>query len=81
MKQRSSGVCFFLLVFFALPLSFARVAAVQPPFAVTSAGLGCRQGLHVQDLVDLSEGEQPQGLLPMEGVREKGISLAGCMFD
>lgn len=61
--QKSSTLCFLLLVFLALPLAFTRIADIPSTFAVAGAGLGCRQGLHVQKLVDLSEGKQPQSVL------------------
>lgn len=72
-KQRSSGVGFFLFVFLALPLAFACVAAVQAAFAVASAGLGRGQRLHAQDLVYLSEGEQPQSLLEREEEEKRDL--------
>ncbi len=65
-RQRSSALHFFLLVLFALSLPFARVAAVPSTLAVAGAGLGRRQGLHAQDLVDLTESKQPQSMLEAE---------------
>lgn len=59
--RRSSG--FFLLVFFALTLPFACITDIPSPLAVSSAALRCRQRLHAQNLVDLTESKQPQRML------------------
>lgn len=64
--SRSGGrgsTFFFLFVFLSLPFPFARVAAIPSTFAVACAGLGRRQRLHAQDLVDLAEGNQAQSVL------------------
>ena len=63
--SRLSGL--FLFVFFTLALAVpvAAVAGVSPALAVASAGLGRRQGLHAQHLVDLTECQQPQRVLEM----------------
>lgn len=68
-RQRSSTRRLFLLVFFAFPLAFARLADIPSTLAVTCAGLGCRQGLHAQDLVDLTESKQPQSMLGTERIQ------------
>lgn len=52
-----------LLVLLPLSLALSRLAAVSPSLAVPGAGLGRRQGLHPQDLVDLPERQQPQRML------------------
>lgn len=62
-RPRSSAGSFLLLVLLALSFALARLAAVPPPLPVAGAGFRGRQGLHAQDLVDLPEGEQPQGVL------------------
>lgn len=56
-----------LLVLFALPLEavvpVAVVAATLAAVADVEAGVHLRQGVHAQNLVDLPEGQQPQGEL------------------
>lgn len=71
-QTTSSSTFFFLFVFLSLPL--AVVAAVSPALAVACARLGRRQRLHAQDLVDLSEGHQPQGVLRAQGGVQRFIS-------
>lgn len=57
---------FFLFVLLSLPFPLARVAAIPSTFAVACTGLGRRQRLHAQDLVDLAEGNQAQSVLRAE---------------
>lgn len=76
---RGQALRLFLLVFLALPLPLLN--AVQSTFAVAGAGLGRRQGVHVQNLVDLTEGQQPQRVLEGRNDREgRSVELMASFF-
>lgn len=79
--KRLSTLGFFLLVFLALPLPVAGVAAVTSALPVAGAGLGRRQRVHAQNLVDLTESQQPQSVLEPETTGRRNVDSQRFLLD